>query len=186
MELWPELKLGVLNGWIVLALLVLTDGLCFLVFPRDVVQRLFDRSGWSRKQVTFTVLGKVCALACLALLVATPLKIGTPVVVIGAVVSLLGCLGLAVALVNFRNTPSDQPVERGLYRISRHPQIVMSSFVLLGGAIAVGSWAALLALIAARVGGHFGILGEEEVCLGQYGEPYRAYLQRVPRYFLFF
>jgi len=27
---------------------------------------------------------------------------------------------------------------------------------------------------------------EEEVCLRLYGEPYRAYLRRVPRYFLFF
>ena len=186
MDLWPELRFGLLNGWIALALLVLTDGLCFLRFPRDVVRRLFDRSGWNRKQVTFTVLGKLGALACLILLVATPLKIGTPVFMIGAAVSLLGCLGLATALVNFRNTPSDQPVERGLYRISRHPQIVMSSVVLLGGTIAIGSWAALLALVAARIGGHFGILGEEEVCLRQYGEPYRAYLQRVPRYFLFF
>ena len=186
MELFPELRLGWLNGWIFLGLLCLVDGICFLVFPKDVVKRLFDRSGWSQKQVTFTVLGKLCALVCLVLLVATPLKIGSPVFVIGAAVSLLGCLGLTTALVNFRNTPSDQPVERGLYRISRHPQIVMSSVVLLGGTIAIGSWAALLALVVARVGGHFGILGEEEVCLKQYGEPYRAYLQRVPRYLLFF
>jgi len=186
MELWPELRFGLLNGWIALALLVLTDGLCFLVFPRDVVRRLFDRSGWSRKQVTFTVASKVCALVCLILLIATPLKIGTPAFVVGSAVSLLGCLGLATSLVNFRNTPSDQPVEQGVYRISRHPQLVMSSVVLLGGTIAIGSWAALLALVAARIGGHFGILGEEEVCLKQYGDSYRTYLQRVPRYFLFF
>jgi protein-S-isoprenylcysteine O-methyltransferase Ste14 len=186
MELWPELRFGLLNGWIALALLVLTDGICFLVFPKDVVKRLFDRSGWSRKQITFTVVGKVCALVCLALLIATPLKIGTSAFAIGAVVSLLGCLGLATALVNFRDTPPDQPVERGMYRISRHPQIVMSSVVLLGGTIAIGSWAALLALVVARIGGHFGILGEEEVCLKRYGDSYRAYLRRVPRYFLVF
>jgi protein-S-isoprenylcysteine O-methyltransferase Ste14 len=32
---------------------------------------------------------------------------------------------------------------------------------------------------------HLGILAEEEVCLRRYGEPYRAYMERVPRYFLF-
>jgi len=33
---------------------------------------------------------------------------------------------------------------------------------------------------------HFGILAEEEACLGQYGDSYSSYVKRVPRYFLFF
>jgi protein-S-isoprenylcysteine O-methyltransferase Ste14 len=40
--------------------------------------------------------------------------------------------------------------------------------------------------VIARVLEHFGILAEEEVCLKLYGEAYRAYLKRVPRYFLLF
>ncbi|HQE93666.1 MAG TPA: methyltransferase [Anaerolineae bacterium] len=186
MELFPELDLGWLNGWIFLALLSLTDGVCFLIFPKAVVKRLFDRSDWSQKQVVFTVIGKACALVCLFLLIFTPLKLGSAVLVIGAVVGALGLLGLAVALFNYRNTPFDQPVTQGLYRISRHPQIVMASAVLLGGGIAVGSWAVLATLAVARILNHFGILAEEEVCLQQYGDSYRAYLQRVPRYFVFF
>lgn len=186
MELCPELRFGLLNGWIVLVLLVLTDGLCFLIFSRDVVKRLFDRSGWSQKQVTFTVLGKLCALVCLVLLILTPLKIGRPVFVIGAAVTVLGLVGLATALVNFAGTPFGQPVERGIYRISRHPQIVMSSIVLLGGMIAIGSWSAVLAFATARILSHLGIVAEEEICLKQYGDAYRTYMQRVPRYFLFF
>lgn len=185
-ELWPELRFGLLNGWIALVLLSLTEGICFLAFPRDVVKRLFDRSGWSEKQVVFTVIGKLCALVCLVLLTFTPLKIKSPVFIVGAVVTALGVLGLITALVNFWRTPLDQPVERGLYRISRHPQIVMSSIVLLGGTIAIGSWTAVLALAAGRVLSHLGILGEEEVCLRQYGDSYREYMQRVPRYLMFF
>ena len=77
MELFPDLRLGWLNGWIFLGLLCLVEGTCFLVFPKDVVKRLFDRSGWSQKQVVFTVIGKVCALVTLILIVFTPLKLGT-------------------------------------------------------------------------------------------------------------
>jgi protein-S-isoprenylcysteine O-methyltransferase Ste14 len=166
-------------------LLALTDGILFLVFPKEVVTRLFDRSGWKRQQVVLTVLGKLCAVACLVLLFFTPLKIGSVVFVIGAVVVALGLAGLVKALFDFRNTPPGEPVERGLYTISRHPQIVMSSFVLLGGCIAIGSWAALLMLLSARLFSHFGIVAEEEMCLKQYGEAYQAYMERVPRYFLF-
>jgi hypothetical protein len=45
MELMPALKLGWLNGWILLAFEFLIEGLLLVVFPRDVVARLFDRSG---------------------------------------------------------------------------------------------------------------------------------------------
>jgi protein-S-isoprenylcysteine O-methyltransferase Ste14 len=98
----------------------------------------------------------------------------------------LGLIGLVKALFDFRNTPLDQPVTRGIYRVSRHPQIFMTSVVLLGTCIAIGSWIALFMLIAARVFSHLGILAEEEACLKQYGDAYRAYMNRVPRYFVFF
>jgi protein-S-isoprenylcysteine O-methyltransferase Ste14 len=186
MTCFPGLKLGLWNGWIVFTLLGLTDGIIFLLFPQEVVRRLWDRSGWEEKQVRFTVAGKVFAAASLLLLALTPLKIGQSVFIIGLIVSIGGLVGLVKALFDFKNTPFDQPVERGIYRISRHPQIVMSSLVLIGGCIAVGSWAALAAVLIGRALGHFGILGEEEACLEKYGAPYHNYLARVPRYFLFF
>ena len=186
MEWVPTLRLGWLNGWIPLALLALTDGILFLIFPKDVVERLFDRSGWAQQQIIFTVIGKLCASVCLILLIFSPLKIGATVFIIGAVVVVLGLTGLVKALFDFRNTPFGEPVERGIYRISRHPQVVMSSVVLLGGCIAIGSWSAVLMLLVARVLSHFGILAEEQKCAQQYGDAYRAYMERVPRYFLFF
>jgi protein-S-isoprenylcysteine O-methyltransferase Ste14 len=186
MELFPDLEIGWLNGWLVIILLALTDGIIFLIFPKNVVRRLFDRSGWSQKQQTFTVAGKLCALICLALLTLTPLKIGSPIFIVGVILIVLGLIGLVKALFDFKDTPLDEPVTRGLYKISRHPQIVMSSVVLLGACIAVGSWLALILLVASRMLEHFGIVAEEEVCLTQYGEAYHIYLKRVPRYLVFF
>lgn len=186
MELLPALKIGWLNGWLLLALLGLTEGISFLVFPKEVVARLFDRSGWSRKQATLTVIGKLFALACITLIVLTPLQVGASALPIGTVVLALGLIGMIKALLDFRNTPLDQPVTRGLYRISRHPQIFMASVVLLGICIAIGSWLALFMLLLGRLFGHFSILAEEEACLRQYGDAYRAYMERVPRYFVFF
>ncbi len=50
--------------------------------------------------------------------------------------------------------------------------------------IAIGSWFALFVLIIPKFFGHFRTLAEEEACLEQYGDLYRAYMKRVPRYFL--
>ncbi len=186
MELFPELKISWFNGWLAIVLLGLTEGILFLAFPKEVVRRLFDRSGWSPPQKVFTIAGKLCALVCLVLITLTPLKIGYPVFVIGLILITLGLIGLVKALFEFKNTPLDEPVTLGLYRISRHPQIVMSSLVILGACVAIGSWLAVAFWAAARVLEHLGILAEEEVCLKQYGEPYGTYLKRIPRYFAFF
>lgn len=62
MELTPTLELGLLNGWILLIIEFVIEGGLLLVFPKDVVSRLFDRSGWSPKQRVFTILGKVFPL----------------------------------------------------------------------------------------------------------------------------
>ena len=186
MELLPALKAGWLNGLIPLGLLVLVEGLLLKVFPKDVVTRLLDRSGWNRKQAVFTVIGKLFSLVCLILIVFTQLKVGSGVFIVGAVLYALGLVGLVVAIFDFRNTPLGQPVTRGLYTVSRHPQIVMLFVMFLGMCLAIGSWLALLALLMSKVLQHFGILAEEESCLAQYGESYRAYMKGVARYFLFF
>jgi len=140
MDLIPELEIGWLNGWILLVLEFSIQGLLLLIFPRDVVTRLFDRSGWKGKQRAFTIIGKVFSLVCLALIFLTPLKINSSVFVVGLVAYLAGLAGLVFSMLNFRATPLDQPVTTGIYRISRHPQIVSLFFVFLGICIAIGSW----------------------------------------------
>lgn len=186
MELFPELKIGWLNGWLAVVLLGVIEGILFLVFPKEVVKRLWDRSGWDPKLRSFTIAGKLCALACLVLLTLTPIKIGQPVFMIGLLLIASGLIGLVKALFDFKNTPLDEPVTRGLYRISRHPQVMMSALVILGACIAIGSWVAVALWFIARLLEHYGILAEEEVCLKQYGESYRLYQERVARYFMFF
>ena len=186
MELVPKLEIGWLNGWILLAFEFLIQGFLLLVFPKDVVSRLFDRSGWSEKQRVFTILGKVFSLACLVLIILAPLKINSSAFIVGLIVYAVGLAGLVVAMLNFKGTPPDQPVAKGVYKISRHPQIVALSVLFLGICIAIGSWLALFALVMSRLLQHFGILAEEEVCLRRYGESYHAYMEQVPRYFLFF
>jgi protein-S-isoprenylcysteine O-methyltransferase Ste14 len=89
-------------------------------------------------------------------------------------------------MLNFKDTPLDQPVAKGIYKLSRHPQIVSLLFLFLGICVAIGSWLAVFALLLSKLLQHFGILAEEEICLRQYGEPYRIYLKQIPRYFLFF
>jgi protein-S-isoprenylcysteine O-methyltransferase Ste14 len=186
MELFPTLRIGWLNGWLPMGILYLIFGILLLVFPKEVVGRLYERSGWSRGQRRLVLMGKLMALVLFPLIIFTPLKIRTPVFVLGTVIFTLGLVGFVVALFNFRNTPLGQPVTKGLYRISRNPQQFMLLVAGVGISIAIGSWLALLMLLLGLVFTHRKILAEEGSCLRQYGDSYRAYMERVPRYFLFF
>jgi protein-S-isoprenylcysteine O-methyltransferase Ste14 len=185
MELLPAFQLGWLNGGLLLALLVLTDGILFLLFQRVVVTRLFDRSGWTRRQQVLTVLGKLLASAVVIMIILTPLKIGSSIFIIGLGLVVVGLLALVKALVDFRNTPPNFPATHGIYEFTRHPQNLASSVVILGCTIAIGSWIALITFVVARMLLHVNLVAEEEVCLREYGEVYRDYMTRVPRYFFF-
>jgi protein-S-isoprenylcysteine O-methyltransferase Ste14 len=184
-ECFPELRWGWTNGWLLLGLLVLTEGILFLVFRKETVQRLFERSSWPRWKIALTVLGKLFALATILLIIFTPLKLGRPVFYAGSFLVVLGLTGLVKALIDFRNTPLHQPATRGIYRATRHPQILSSSLVILGCTIAIGSWFAFILLVVARVLGHANLVAEEEICLRLYGETYKEYMQQVPRYLFY-
>jgi protein-S-isoprenylcysteine O-methyltransferase Ste14 len=186
MVLFPKLEIGWLNGWIPLAFEFLSQGTLLLIFPKDVVSRLFDRSGWGVKQRAFTIIGKLFSFACLFLIIFTPLKFTLPTFIAGGALYVIGLAGLVLAMLDFKNTPLGQPAITGIYKLSRHPQIVALFSFLLGICLMIGSWAALFTLILSKAFKHLGIFAEEEACLKQYGESYRIYMKKIPRYFLFF
>lgn len=185
MEWLPQLQLGWFNGWVLLAVWYGVFGLMLALLPRDVVARLYDRSGWSRQLSILSAMRTVFALPAFVLITFSPLKVGCSVFSVGLLIFALGLAGFVAALWNFRNTPSDRPATVGLYRVSRNPQALTFFLALYGITLTIGSWIALLTVAACQLFAHFRILAEEAACLRQYGDAYRAYMRRVPRYFLF-
>jgi len=184
MELMPKLRLGWLNGWLFLAFQSLITGILLATVPRNVFRRLIDRSGFSKSQKIMLVISKTIAVCDIVLITLTPLKIGSILFIIGTISLLIGLTGLTIAVFNFKNTPLDQPVISGIYKLSRHPQNLMQTVSTLGTCIAIGSWIALFVLILAKIPAHFVNIAEEECCIEKYGDSYREYMKRTPRYFL--
>ena len=106
--------------------------------------------------------------------------------ILGGAFYLLGLLGFVLSLLNYKDTPLDQPVIKGLYRISRNPQQVSILLSYMGIGLAIGSWMAALLITIGSFMSHIRVIAEERSCLQQYGDSYRQYIEGVPRYFLFF
>ena len=186
MEFVPTLKIGWLNGWILIFLLYLSYGILLFTFPKNVVARLYDKSGRTERQKSFNYAGSLLAFVYFILIIFTPLKIGSIVFIPGIILYSLGLLGFFIALFNFKDAPLDRLATGGLYRMLRNPQQVMFFVSFLGICVAIGSWLALFIQFVSSLFLHSRILAEEKACLERYGDSYRDYMKRVPLYFLFF
>lgn len=185
MSLVPEIGLGLLNGWLPLALFYIIFGMMLIAFPKSVVTRLYDRSGWTKTQKNFSAFGKLFIFSWLFLVIFTHLEFGRGAFVLGISLNIIGLVGIVIALLNYKDTPLDQPVTKGLYRISRNPQQVTILMIFLGISLMVGSWLAVITLGIGAVFAHVRVLAEERSCLEQYGASYENYMEEAPRYFVF-
>jgi len=73
-------------------------------------------------------------------------------------------------------------VDRGLYAITRHPQYLGYIFLACGFALLSQHWLAVLLAAVGSASFYLQAIREERYCLGQFGESYERYLQRVPRF----
>lgn len=182
MELFPSLRLGWLNGWIFLPILYLsTEGLAKRL-PKDISARLFDHGAWTRREEVIALFAGIPTLVFFVVLILTPLRMGSPLWVVGTVVFMVGSAACAHSIWMFARTPEGEPVTRGLYRVSRNPQTVGMFVANSGACLAIGSWTALFVVLVWQMFLHVRILAEERTCLAKYGESYRQYMAHVPRY----
>ncbi|MDX1798488.1 MAG: isoprenylcysteine carboxylmethyltransferase family protein [Candidatus Lokiarchaeia archaeon] len=186
MELFPTLSIGWVNGWIFQVIFFTSFGIFLLTCSKDVISRLYDEKGWNKLQKAFTKITKLFGLIALILFIFTPLNIGSIEFFIGIILIIAGTIGFLIALNNFKNSELNKPINTGLYKISRNPQLVMMYLTTLGNCLTIGSWTTLIIFILSILSGHFRILGEEKRLTEQYGDSYLEYKKKVPRYFIFF
>jgi protein-S-isoprenylcysteine O-methyltransferase Ste14 len=113
--------------------------------------------------------------------------IGLSLFIIGALISSSGSVTLTRSETNvLPSRPTLKIVSDGIYGWTRNPIHVGGSFAMVGIAVAFAlDWLVLLQ-VPAHLILHFGIIRREERYLEQkFGEEYRSYKARVPRYLLF-
>ena len=111
--------------------------------------------------------------------------IGLAIIVFGEVVFALGFIAM-------REYPERKQavVDWGIYKVSRHSHVMAGIICLLGVIVMGWNPASIIYIILwvyfvlYVVLSHFGVLNEEKLNIGRFGEGYEDYMKRVPRYFL--
>ena len=111
-----------------------------------------------------------------------PLKLNTIWFIIGLLIYLPVMCFLILGIINFASTPTDELVTKGVYSVSRNPSYVSDVLVKMSIGIACLSWLFLLVAIADFILLSTIISAEEQFLLENYGNDYRDYLNRTPRW----
>ncbi len=179
----PAFKIGVWNAWV------------FMIWPWvamlavrlvgvDVYRRASGQPEMktSRPYRLVSYVSMIIDTMAVAYSIFLPLKLGTMWFYAGLSIFLLGPVVLTAATVNFATTPMDVPITRGVYHYSRHPLYLASLLIYFSVGIASASWVFLLFFFLQAVFIRIAAVGEERFCLEKYGEAYREYIDRTPRW----
>jgi len=183
MSLIPAFEIGLWNAWILTLYEVLTIPFFFRIAKKRGAQSPTNAlASLSRpKRLAFNA-SKIIYFPAMVYSIFLPLKLGTVWFYVGLPLTLVGLVTGTIVLVNWAKAPIDKPVTNGLYRYSRHPMYITSFFFFLGVSLATASWVFLVFTVVMIVSSLFSSHLEEQGCLEQYGDAYRDYMKRTPRW----
>ncbi len=191
MELFPKISIELLGGWL-LTVIYLVVNIGLPLTKAGALKRLLAPS---KKYSTFSerllhTSSQLSWLGTIFLPILLPIKINSNVFIIGIIVFIIGIIVFIIGIIltiisihNYITTPLNEQVKKGIYRFSRNP--IYASYNILGFGIALltGSWVIFILHIIEIITCHLMLLDEEKYCINKYGNEYKAYMKKVPRYY---
>ena len=186
MTLIPAFELGIWNVWILQLLVLLIPYIPYLFLSKEGRKRMrrmasFVPSNRAEKVLawsTHLVIAPIVILYSIFL----PLKLDTAWLYVGLIIIALGLAMQCMTTISVANTPLDKPVTQGPYRISRHPFYFTGFLTMFGMGIAGASWVVLLFALLWIAFFYIVVPTEERFLLKNYGDAYREYMNRTPRW----
>ncbi|MFC2072050.1 methyltransferase family protein [Chloroflexota bacterium] len=182
MSLIPAFEIGFWNAWIfAVPYLWVSYGLGYLIVDRKAT--LFIWPSYTKSEKRYLGILMVTFWGPLIYSIFLPVKLDMAWFYVSLPIYLLGVIFVTMAMLSFSTTPLDEPVTKGIYRISRHPMNFGFFLALIGMGIASASWVLLLCVIVfIIVQGKILEKAEERMCLDKYDDTYREYMGRTPRW----
>lgn len=186
MSLVPVFKIGFWNAWILSIVLYAAANIPLAMNNAIVEKRIEgEPEGSEQKKVSrivHIITHVIIMPFTLLYSIFLPLQLGSWWFIAGLLIFLLGLIFVLMCSTSFSTAPLDEPISRGVYAISRHPMYLGFFLAYLGIGIASASWVFLLCALVWIVSWQIGVEEEERILLEKYGEAYRQYMNRTPRW----
>lgn len=182
MSLTPEFEIGLWNGWILAAIFLVANYFIMFIAPKENIKEMMEQGKHAnKKEKRINLFSMILYIGVMFCSIFVPLKLGSIWFYVGLALFVLGMsFTIPEAQLFFRK--KGQLLTTGFYRISRHPIYVMVDIAWIGMAVATASWLLFALIVFYMIVLHFLIPAEERICLEKYGDAYREYMKRTPRY----
>ncbi len=187
MSFMPGLEIGIWNTWIFTVAWVFLHSVPvdWPIFRYDI--KVMSKKGgatppYSKTEKIISNLGMVVWVILFIYSIFLPLPLGTPLLYAGIALFVVGLIITEIAKIPWVNTSVDEPITTGVYRYSRHPIYIGVIVQYIGIGIASASGLFLLIAILSLIPTVLTAPAEERFCCGEYGDTYRNYMNRTPRW----
>jgi protein-S-isoprenylcysteine O-methyltransferase Ste14 len=181
MALIPAFEIGVWNAWLfVIPMLIISFSDMRVTAARESGQQGDFKLTRKEKRIINAVFLPMIVSFIYAIFL--PLRLGTTWLYSGLVIYLFGVALSIVAVLNFATSPKDKVITKGLYSISRNPMYIGLILIQIGLGIICSSWLYLLLTLVLLILLNENLSAEERYCLYRYGDSYREYRNKTPRW----
>jgi protein-S-isoprenylcysteine O-methyltransferase Ste14 len=179
----PAFKIGIWNAWLFMSVFLFQ--MIVIMFVDKRIQEKSHVPPEARKN-SFErfagIIGNFIWLLAMGYSVFLPFQLHTLWFYMGLGVFLIGLPFIVIATLNFIITPANQLITKGAYSFSRHPMYLATFFICLGTGISTVSWIFIFLSLIMALCFYQEALIEERYCLERYGNAYREYKSRSPRW----
>lgn len=181
MSFTPVFEIGLWNAWIfILGMVLISYGLRYLIVNKKAT--LFIWPQYNEKEKKLNYIYMVIYYASGIYSIFLPLKLGTAWFYAGFFIYLLGMIFVTMTMLSFATTSVDKAVTKGVFRISRNPMYFGFFLIPIGIGIACASWVFLLCAMLSIILLNILAIPEERMCLERYGNAYREYMNKTPKW----
>ena len=186
MSFIPDFELGLWNAWIFMLYAIFSDVLPYQLsgwlIDKEVLKKGAATGPLNATEKKISNITSFLHFGLIAFSIFLPLELGTVWFFAGLLIYLWGAIIRTVAILDFSTTAVDKPVTKGFYRFSRNPIYFGMFLIFVGTGIACVSWVVLLLTAVFIILSHLFVVSEERFCLQKYGNAYREYMNKTPRW----
>ena len=186
MSFVPAFEVGLWNAWIFMVFLLATSFLPSLIDKEKMEKRMEGDPAWGELNKTTKIVFVITHIMIMPFTfiysIFLPLKLDTLWYFVGLSIYLLGLVISLLFGISFAKAPLGEPIRNGVFSISRHPGYLSFFLVCIGIGIACSSWVYLLCAFVWIVSLNFGVIEEEHNLIEKYGDAYKEYMNRTPRW----
>jgi protein-S-isoprenylcysteine O-methyltransferase Ste14 len=187
MSFIPAFEIGVWNLWIFMVAWMFFHmvPLTWPIFRYDI-KAMFKKGRasppYNKTEKIINNFGMAVWIILFIYSIFLPLPLGTPLLYAGIALFVVGLIITEIAMIPWVKTAINEPVTKGLYRYSRHPVYIGVFVQHIGIGIASASGLFLLLAVVQVVLSALTAPAEERFCCEKYGDAYREYMNRAPRW----